>query len=138
MLVMNELLNGADFNSLTKDIQDSLTILLERMNKLRVLWGRPMQVTSGLRTMKHHIEIYQRTAERKGITFDMSQVPLKSKHLYGQAVDILDPVGSLYNWCKSNTKVLEDCKLWCEDDMTVPRIHFQIVPPTSNSRWFKP
>lgn len=136
---MKELLCGADFDKLQKDIQSNLNILLDRINKLRKLWGKPMTVTSGFRSMSDHICIYQQKAKQEGKKFDMSKIPMKSKHLSGQAVDIYDPDFSLTKWCKqNNSKVLFDIGLWCEDDTTVPRLHFQTEKVSSGNRWFKP
>ena len=55
---MKELLsNQATFESLDKEIQDNLNILLDKVNKVRTAYAKPMIVTSGLRTKKHHLEI---------------------------------------------------------------------------------
>ena len=83
--------------------------------------------------METHLRIYK----EKGIT-DKNKIPMKSKHLTCQAVDIADAKFFLTNWCKENEEVLKEIGLWCEDDVTVKRLHLQIVPPTSGKRWFKP
>ena len=92
-----------------------------------------MLVTSGYRSMQDHVRIYK----EKGI-LDKAKIPIKSKHLYGQAADIYDKDGLLYKWCKDNEAILVECELWCEDDPAVPRMHFQCCPPKSGKRWFKP
>ena len=117
-----------------EELKANLAILLERVNKLRALWGKPMTITSGFRSHDDQIRVYA----DKGIT-DESKIPWGSAHLKCAAVDIYDPDMSLTNWCKENNdKVLIDCELWCEDDMATPRLHCQIYPPHSNQRWFKP
>lgn len=134
MISLKELLDGADFNTLEKSIQNNLMDLLERINKVRSAYNKPMTVTSPLRTMAHHLEIYA----KKGIT-DRSKIPMKSKHLYGQAVDIFDPKRELQAWCKANEKFLADVGLWMEDFSATPNwVHFQVVPPASGKRWFMP
>lgn len=134
MINMQELIKDKDFNTLDPQIQINLQTLLERLNKLRGIWGKPMTITSGLRTMEEHLRIYA----DKGIT-DSSKIPLLSKHLSGKAADIYDPNFELTNFCKANVnQVLKDCILWAEDDTTTPRLHLQTVAPLSGVRWFKP
>jgi hypothetical protein len=136
MISMTELLSAqiADISMLETSIQENLNILLQKINVIRTAWARPMTVTSGLRTMEHHLQIYA----RKGIT-DPKKIPMKSKHLYGQAVDISDPNRELQNWCKKNISLLESTGLWMEDfSVTKNWCHFQIVPPASGKRFFMP
>lgn len=134
MLSMEELLQGKKLEDQSEEIQASLQILLDRVNKIRAEWGKPMTVTSGLRTMEDHLKIYA----AKGIT-DPAKIPMKSKHLYGQAVDIYDPNKELQAWCKANENLLEDAQLWMEDFSATPNwCHFQILPPASGKRWFIP
>ena len=136
---MKELLHGKNLEDLPQEHQDNLSVLLERINKVRALWGKPITVTSGYRSMSDHLRIYREIAEKKGIPFDESKVPLHSKHLYGQAADLYDPDGSLLEFCKADDdKVIVDAELWGEDDPEVPRVHLQIIPPPSQHRWFKP
>lgn len=92
--------------------------------------------------MDEHIEIYRKNAEKAGIPFDKSKIPMKSKHLVGAAVDISDPKGELYAFCqKDKEKALEDADLWVEKD-TKGWVHFQCVPYGSykkgKSRFFLP
>jgi uncharacterized protein YcbK (DUF882 family) len=133
MISMEELLNKKyKLEDQSLEIQGNLKTLLVRVNKIRVLWGKPMTVTSGLRTMEDHLRIYK----AKGIT-DVSKIPMKSKHLYGQAVDISDPVLALTAWLKKDKTILEKAELWCEEG-NKNWVHFQIVPPKSGVRWFLP
>lgn len=123
MIELKELLDGADFSVLDKSIQANLMETLEKINKVRSKWNKPMTVTSPLRTMKHHLEIYA----KKGVT-DLSKIPMKSKHLFGQAVDIADPKGELGAWCKANEAWLLSIGIWMEDlSVTKGWCHFQIV-----------
>jgi len=134
MISMEELLSGAKLEDQSADIQNNLKILLDKVNQVRSAWNKPMTVTSGLRDMKHHLEIYA----AKGIT-DPSKIPMKSKHLYGQACDISDSNKELQKWCLANVSKLEQIGLWMEDFGATPNwVHFQIVPPQSGSRYFKP
>lgn len=129
-----EILKSSKREDLSSDYQKNLDILLERINKIRDAYNKSMSVTSGYRSMEDHLRIYK----DKGIT-DQSKIPMKSKHLYCQAVDISDPKQELQKWCKDNVKTLEDIGLWCEDfAYTSNWTHFQIVPPQSGKRFFVP
>lgn len=107
----------------TKEQDYNLAILLERINKLRAAWGKPMTVTSGLRSEADQARINPSAP--------------KSKHLIGAACDIYDPKGDLNAWCKANESVLTSCELWCEERQGAWQ-HFQSLPPKSNGRWFFP
>lgn len=134
MITINELLsNQASFDSLDKKVQDNLKELHKRINIVRLAYGKPMIVTSGLRTLKHHLEIYA----RKGIY--PPKVPMKSNHLSGRAVDFSDADGKLKAWVKDNIKLMEEVGLWLEDfSATKTWCHFQINPPKSGNRFFLP
>lgn len=134
MITINELLsNQASFDSLDKKIQDNLKELHKRINIVRLAYGKPMIVTSGLRTLKHHLDIYA----RKGIY--PPKVPMKSNHLSGRAVDFADGNGELKKWVKDNIKLMEEVGLWLEDfSATKTWCHFQINPPKSGNRFFLP
>jgi uncharacterized protein YcbK (DUF882 family) len=133
MISMDELLKGAALEDQTPEIQANLATLLERVNKIRAEWGRPMTVTSGLRTVADQIRVYA----EKGIT-DRSKIPMGSQHLKGAAVDIYDPDLSLTAWLKENdSQRLVDAELYCEAG-NKNWVHFQIFPPHSNNRWFMP
>lgn len=131
MITLKELLSGNKISDLSSIQQDNINVLLERINKVRVLWAKPMIVTSGFRSSVKHAEIYA----KKGIPED--KIPWGSSHLTGSAVDISDPDGELMEWLKANPKILQDACLWCEDE-TKGWVHFQIKPPASGNRWFKP
>lgn len=134
MISMQEILKKYKFEDLEKDLQNNLIDLLDKINKIRFLYGKPMVVTSGLRTKSDQIRIYN----QKGIT-DLNKIPMGSRHLYGQAIDIFDPNRELQQWCLNNTDKLEEIGLWCEDFSHTPNwSHFQTVPPKSGKRFFKP
>jgi len=139
MISMDELLNHKyKLEDQSPEIQANLAVLLERVNKIRALWGQSMVVTSGLRTMEDHLRIYA----EKGIT-DPAKIPMHSKHLYGQACDISDPSKALQQWCKDNEDFLAQTGVWMENFSSTPNwVHFQYVPYGSwvegKSRWFLP
>lgn len=130
-IVMKEL-NPKDYK-LTEEQAKNIPVLLERINKVRDKWGKPMTVNSGLRSLEDHLAIYA----RMGIT-DQKKIPMKSRHLIGAAVDIADPDGSLYDWVVANEKLMEEIGLWMEVKDAQKRVHFQIFPPGSGKRFFNP
>lgn len=134
MISLKEL-NPKNF-TLTEDEENNLVDLQARINIVRKAYGKPMFVTSGFRSKEDHKRIYMEKAKKAGQT--SVRIPMGSKHLSGQAVDIADPSGELYRWCKANEAVLIDAGLYCEEDTSVPRVHFQSVPPASKKRWFLP
>jgi hypothetical protein len=133
MINLNEL-NPKGF-ALTKDQQANLKVLHRAMNLVRHKYGKPMIVSSGVRTIDDHKRIYMEKATKQGIK--NPRIPMGSKHLSAQAVDIADKDGSLYRWCKDNEAVLVEANLYCEEG-TSGWVHFQCVAPASGNRWFKP
>lgn len=124
---------------LSPEEQANLVILHDKINKIRNLWAKPMTVTSGFRSKEDHLRIYREKAYKANVKFDETKVPMLSKHLFGQAVDIADPNGELAKWCHDNVKALEDAGLWCEaTEDTHGWVHFQIEAPRSGVRFFKP
>jgi hypothetical protein len=132
MIAMKELLGGRTIADIEHSAQLNLDELLKRINVIREAWGKPMTVTSGFRDPQDQLRIYR----AKGIPDN--KIPMGSAHLKGAAVDILDTDGSLMQWCRDNVPLLEKTELWCEDDPSTPRVHFQIYPPGSGNRFFKP
>ena len=116
------------------EFEQNLGILVHRTNMLCQFAGFEPIVSSGFRSMEEHLTIYR----RKGIT-DPDKIPMKSKHLYCQAVDLYDPDKKLQliilnnqNWCKQ-------AGIWFEDFYyTKTWVHLQIVPPKSGKLFFIP
>lgn len=134
MIVMKELIKTTDFDSLPPDIKANLLKLLEKLNVIRKAYGKPMTITSGLRSMIDHLRIYK----EKGIT-DQSKIPMKSNHLYGIAADISDPKGELKAWIMDNISLMEELGLYFEDFAFTPTwVHIQFKTPASGKRFFKP
>jgi hypothetical protein len=103
-------------------------VLHDRMNALRARYGKPMLVTSGVRSID----------DQKRLDAKLGRVR-SSPHLKGAACDIWDRDGHLWGWCMSNLKLLEEIGLWLEDKSRTPSwVHFQIYPPKSGNRIFLP
>lgn len=109
----------------TPEQDANLAILLERINKVRDAYGKPMVISSGLRSAADQARINPSAP--------------KSKHLLGQACDVRDRDKSLAKWIQENMSLMEEIGLWFEDfDHTTTWVHAQIVPPRSGNRVFKP
>lgn len=134
---MKEIIGSTKLTTLPKDVQDNLAILLERINRLRAAWGKPLTVTSGLRTKEDHVRIYKDIAAKKGVKFDPTKVPMGSQHLKGAAIDLSDPKLELTAWLKTNPDLVKDFELWFEDK-NPNWVHAQIFAPKSGKRWFLP
>lgn len=136
MISIDEIIKGQEVpEAYLKDLKT----LLDRINKVRQAYGKPMNVTSGYRSYHDHERIYKEKAAKRGIPFYSSQVPKASKHLYCQALDIADPNKELQKWCLDNVALLESIGLWMEDfSATSNWVHFQILPPASGKRFFLP
>lgn len=111
----------------------NLEVLLFVLNRIEADFGL-IKVTSGYRSMAHHLAIYA----AKGIT-DQSKIPMKSHHLFGEAADIVPigrPVNDLHDFIKANA---DKYVAWYEALESTPTwLHVQIVPPKSGKRFFKP
>lgn len=110
---------------ITPEIEEQLNELIARLSQVRDALGKPMVVTSGLRSEADQMRINPSAP--------------KSKHLLGQAADISDPDGSLAKWVQDNMSLMESIGFWFEDfGHTHGWVHFQIVPPASGHRIFIP
>ncbi len=75
-------------DSVPHDVMLNLTELAIYLEKVRSFLGdRPIRITSGYRTIAHHLEIYKQIAKAKGVAFNKKNVPMGSYHLRGKAVD---------------------------------------------------
>ena len=113
----------------TPEVRTNLEKLFTAINIIRAAWGKPMTVTSGLRSPDD---------QRRLIDAGKSKAKA-SNHLIGAAVDIKDFDAKLGEWCKANIGVLEKAGLWCEDPAyTNGWVHFQCVQPKSGHRFYIP
>lgn len=123
MITIEEILKNYKLSDLPKDHEDNLNILLEKANLFRKAYNKSLIVSSGYRSKEDQIRIYK----EKGIT-DISKIPMKSKHLFGQALDFSDPNGDLKTWVNNNLELMKDIGLWFESfSVTTTWVHIQIV-----------
>lgn len=134
MISMEEILRGKKLEEQTEEVQANLSKLLEKLNSVRSAYGKPMVITSGLRTREDQIRIYS----ARGVD-DISKIPMGSKHISGEAVDFFDPKGELKAWIMKNLSIFEDLGIYFESfDATPNWVHMQMVAPKSGIRFFKP
>ena len=138
LITESEILKAVKKEDMPEDHQKNLEELLEKINKVRYAWGKPMRVTSGYRSKEDQIRIYKDLAAQRKQVFDESKIPWGSAHLKCAAVDISDPDGSLYDWTHDNEALMEEIGVWMEVKDDQARVHFQIYAPKSGKRWFSP
>ena len=126
---IKELLNAGSHKWKESEV-DSITLrnLEDLCRKVNALgYAPPMYATSCLRSL----------ADQKRI----NPKALGSSHLYGAAVDIADPTGTLANWLQSidGQRRLIECGLWMENPASTNGwVHLQIFAPKSMNRYFNP
>lgn len=133
-----EVIKNVSLSDIPHQHQVNIDELLKRVNIIRAAYGKPMNVSSGYRSLQDHLRIYS----QKGIT-DQNKIPMASAHLSGQAIDIADPKGELQAWIKANPQIIEQADLYLEDFSATPTwVHLQIRPFKSykpgGTRFFKP
>jgi hypothetical protein len=137
----DELLKDVKEEELSPEQLANFEVHVVKMNKLRAAYGKRLKVTSGVRSMKKHLQIYK----NKGIT-DTKKIPMKSKHLSAQASDIIpldESIEEFQQWILDNPEIMEEIDLYFEDFNFSPTwIHVQSVPFGSykpgGTRMFKP
>jgi hypothetical protein len=131
VISFNEILHGHNINDVPMTAQINIQELVKRINIVRAEWNTPMIVTSGFRTWQEHASIYYKLGKT---------APKASSHLSGEAVDIADANGHLYEFLQECPEVLEKADLYCELG-TRGWCHFQTKPFRSykpgGTRWFK-
>jgi len=113
MIARNEILMGRDVQyPLTQELEDNLSKLLEAVNKLRTLYGKPMYVNSGYRPGHYNSD---------------AGGALNSAHQLCEAVDFKDDDNALKNWI--TVEILEQCGLYQESPASTPTwLHVQVRP----------
>lgn len=124
-ITRDEILQGRDAQyPLSPELVENLNILLERLNKFRQMYGKPMVVTSGYRPAEFN---------------KAAGGAQKSNHMICLACDFKDIDGSLDAWCMQHLEILEQCGLYLEHpDSTPGWSHLQAVAPRSGNRIFRP
>lgn len=125
LITKEEILGKYPVSDLTPAILANIAKLLDELNKLRIKYGKPMIVSSGLRTQQANDQL--------------SNAGKKSAHLTGEACDFHDLDRSITNWILANNHILEECNLYMEEPSATPTwVHLSIRRPASGNRIFKP
>lgn len=124
MITLKEMLHGHNEKDVSKEVLSNADNLLAKVNVIRSAWGKPMTVTSGIRTIEDQKRINPKA--------------MKSNHLTGHAIDISDEGLELTKWLKGTGAMwLEAAGLYCEEG-NKNWVHFSDLPPKSGHRWFLP
>lgn len=125
LISRDEILMGRDKDfPLTPQFEINLEKLLIAVNALRLIYGKPMIVTSGYRPGH-----YNNSA--KGAKL--------SCHLTCEAADFKDTDGSFAKWCLINVKELVKLGLYMEEPkFTKGWVHLQVRPTASGRIVFLP
>lgn len=126
---LTELLNAGSHKWKESDVdvvvKRNLEDLIRKVNALG--YQPPMRASSCLRSIKDQQRINPKA--------------MGSSHLYGCAVDIADPTGTLANWLQGldGQRRLIECGLWMENPASTKGwVHLQIFAPKSMNRYFNP
>jgi hypothetical protein len=123
----SELLCGYKESEIPAEHLANLKTLHEKINVLREKFGKPLKVSNAYRSREHHLAIYK----KKGIT-DEKLIPMKSKHLYGQAVDLAGAnIKEFQKWMLANTKLLEELGRY------LSHCHMVSLPVSCPDKWQK-
>ena len=99
--------------------------LLDKVNGLMKEFGEERKVSSGWRPAE--------------LNATVPGAAKTSKHITGDAIDLVDKDGKLKEWCVFNQDKLELLGLYMEDPASTPTwVHLQQLPPKSGKRIFKP
>jgi uncharacterized protein YcbK (DUF882 family) len=127
MITMKEL--NPHNHPMAPAVEKNMKVLFDRMNELRQAYGKPMVITSGLRSDEKQAELIAQGKSNAKF----------SRHLAGAACDVFDKDKELAKWCLANEDILKRIGLWCEHpDYTANWVHFQIMAPNSGKRFFIP
>ena len=131
--------NGVRLN---RDQRYNLHLLHTTLNEIRAEWDRPMVITSSLRSMEHHLRIYEeKNARRTAEGMDPLPIPLSSAHLCAAAADVRDETGMLFHFIVGRMELWEslDLDVYLESSNYTPGwVHLQVIPPRSGQRIFIP
>jgi uncharacterized protein YcbK (DUF882 family) len=83
-------LAGLPEDDLTDEKKANLQKTFAWMDKVREWIGKPIKVTIAFRSLSYHLDLYRRINEkRKAQGQPELRVPMKSSHLFGNAVDFV-------------------------------------------------
>lgn len=112
-------------SELTPEIVAEAEKVIRQVNKLLQRAGLDRDASSGWRP--------------PAVNANVKGAAVRSNHMLGKAVDVVDRDRKLAQYVNANVAVLEELGLWCEATSATPTwVHFQTVPPRSGRRFFQP
>lgn len=134
------LMGRVKYEELSYEQQCNVNTLIPKVNELLERFGEYRELSSGIRTMKDHLRIYEDiNNKRKAKGLAPLKVPMGSKHLVCAAIDLEDKNDKLKVWCVKNTHVLRELGLYMEDpSATDTWCHLQCISPKSGKTIFMP
>lgn len=124
MISLKEMLKDNKWEDLSQELKDNTEELLKRVNKFREIYGIPMYVNSGYRTVEHNAAIGGAK---------------NSSHCTCQAMDFKDNDGLLKKYIAEHPEILEQCDLYMEaPEATLTWVHLSSRKPPSGNRVFNP
>ena len=109
---------------LSPEQERNMLLLLEKINDIRDVYGKPLVISSGYRP-----GLYNKAAGGE----------FKSCHLTCEAIDIADVDRKFTAWCLANQPVLVKLGLYMEDPgKATTWVHLQTRAPKSGKRVFLP
>jgi hypothetical protein len=124
MINIKELLGNTKLEELDNELQANAIDLLDRVNKFRAEYGKPMYVTSGYRSPEHNAKIGGSK---------------NSAHMSCQAIDFKDSDNAIKEFIAKDLDILVRCDLYMEDPLvTTNWVHLSNRPTKSGNRVFKP
>lgn len=128
MITLDDFYMGRDktyAGDLTPEIRTNSMDMVKRVNALLEASGMEGRVSSGWRP--------------PAVNSNTPNAARRSKHMDGNACDLLDRDGRIDSWCMANLKELERIGLWLEHPDATPNwCHVQRLPPRSGNRVFRP
>jgi hypothetical protein len=125
LISLEEVVGSYPKDDISPMMRANLSKLLDALNKFRQAYGKPMVVSSGLRTEAQNAKL--------------SNSGKKSAHLTGEACDFRDPDGAIKLFVLGKPQILVDCDLYMEHPEATPTwIHLGVRRPPSGNRIFRP
>jgi len=108
-----------------------------KLNRIRQDFGKPMIITSGVRSIEDQTRIDRK---RIGVSGKPAAVRKGSCHLKAAAADIADRTGELAAWLlEDHGRRLKEYDVYIEDPIvTKVYVHIQVLAPRSGNRVFQP
>jgi hypothetical protein len=106
IITFKDYIGNNQLNDIDIKTQQNIEALLKVINEFLKIYGKPVKISSGLRSLQKHKDIYR----SKGIPDD--KIPMASGHLTGKSIDFAND--DMDQFCSDNQDLLEKLGLWQE------------------------